>query len=152
MKKTFFYLLPVLIGISGYSQTVLEFNYDVSGNQTLRHIATSANAKNSIASDSIAIPASILSELSIENIENQFVVSPNPTSGLVQLSWLPELDELITRIELVSLISSETIPIQKVHGNTTSIDLSGKITGVYLINFYLDDSIIEKVQKKIIKY
>jgi len=143
------YTALLITGFAGYSQTVLNFNYDVSGNQTLRHEGT--NNRESVVADSIIDSKIPLIELSIEEIENQFSVSPNPTSGQVVLRWEPEFNEQIISIELVSLISSETTEIPQNKGNTITLDLSGKITGLYLVNFYLKNTTVPRVQKKIIK-
>lgn len=149
MKKTLFTLPILCLGYLGYSQTVLDFSFDASGNQTLRKGSSESFRTTTVVSDSIVSP---FSESLIETIENKFTVSPNPTSGVATLSWEAEFTEQIMNIEIISLLTSEKTSISRIKGNSVNIDLSGKITGVYVATFYLNNDIVQTVQKKIIKY
>ncbi|WP_299243001.1 hypothetical protein [uncultured Aquimarina sp.] len=152
MKKTLFYLFILSIGFMGQSQTVLSFTYDTSGNQSLRKEDVAISRANAVpASDSIPNPEDLMSAFTPETIENQFTVSPNPTVGSATLRWDPMFTEQITSIELTSLITGENTPIVQTRGNYISIDLSGKVTGLYVVTFYLKNEVTDKVQKKIIK-
>ncbi|WP_378181974.1 hypothetical protein [Aquimarina sp. SS2-1] len=151
MKQSLFYVFILLSGFVGYSQTVLDFSYDPSGNQMLRKESTASRSINTFTSDSIPSIEEPLKEITAETIENQFSVSPNPTAGAATLRWDPMFSEQITDIELISLMTSEKTPIKRTRGNSLSIDLSGKVTGLYVVTFYLNNETVKKVHKKIIK-
>lgn len=150
MKQTFFYLTILLLGCTVHSQTVLEFSYDSSGNQILRNDKTNSPVSRAIQSDSLSNLNS-LSGLSKETIENRFKVYPNPTSGEAILSWDELFTEQIISVELTNLVTNRKTPIKQIRGNSISVDLSGKITGLYIVTFYLKNTIVDNVQKKIIK-
>ncbi|WP_159092108.1 hypothetical protein [Aquimarina sp. Aq107] len=151
MKRKLFFMLILLLGFVSHSQTVLDFTYDPSGNQMLRKEGTASRSVQTAVSDSISYNKDPLNELTAEVIENHFTVSPNPTTGAATLRWDPMFSEQIINIELISLITSEKTPIKRTRGNSLSIDLSGKVTGLYVVTFYLNNETVNKVQKKIIK-
>ncbi len=154
MKKSLTFLAVLMC--YGYTQaqltdgSKLKFTYDTSGNQMLRDVSTASRANESLTEE----PEILLDEFTIsekESIENAFTVSPNPTAGRVTLQWKAEFSEQITSIELVSLITSERSPIAYSRGNSASIDITGKVTGLYLVVFHLNNTAVASVQKKLIK-
>ena len=152
MKKQLVYAV-LMISFSGmiHAQSIpvsLEFSYDAAGNQIKWQRETGDKEIDTVR-EVDTIPASII-DLE-ESIENRFHVTPNPTTGEVVLQWKAGVAEQITTIELVSLISSEKLKVTRGAGTTTSIDLTGKAPGVYLIIFYLNNPETPTVQKKIIK-
>lgn len=147
LRLLFFYNLLFSSSICK-SQTVLEFTYDVAGNQILRDIATDSQ---NTAADTIAT-IEVVEQLVEQSLNNQFTVSPNPTADAVTLSWFPEISENITHIELVSLITNQRQSIAHKKINSTTLNLSGKPPGLYVILFHLKNKNTPVVQKKLIKY
>ncbi len=150
MKKTLFYLIAFLLGFIGQAQTVLEYTYDQAGNQTVRKQKTSTDTPIEVFQTET--DSKLLESLSEEKINNKFKVSPNPTSGFAELSWDPDISESITKIELVSLVSSERTNVSFSRKNTVGINLSRKATGLYVVLFHLDNEKVPVVQKKIVKF
>ncbi len=151
MKKTFLYVLMLFIGFKMYSQTVLEYTYDEAGNQTFRKEKTSSSGDHSIIRP-IDTDDKKPDKITPQEINNKFIISPNPTSGLVELKWNSNLSESITKIELISIQSSERIDIPLTKNNLIGIDLSNKPAGLYIIFFHLNNETVSSVQKKIIKF
>ncbi len=150
MKKTFFYLIAFLLSYTGQAQTVLEYTYDQAGNQTVRKQKTSINTPIEVFQTET--DSKIIESLPEEKINNKFKVSPNPTSGFAELSWDPDISESITKIELVSLVSSERTNVSFSRKNTVGINLSRKVTGLYVVLFHLNNEKVPVVQKKIVKF
>lgn len=149
MKKITFYTLLFITGsFASYSQNILTFTYDNAGNQT--NYRFSAN-KASEASEENNKPLFEETISEKENLENQFSVSPNPTSSEVILSWQANVQEQITRIELVSMINSTSIAVGFGNKNSVGVNLSGKPTGLYIVIFHLNNPEVKSIQKKIIK-
>lgn len=146
------YFIVLFIPLSGYSQNTLTFTHDNAGNQMLRDFKnTDRTAATAQQQKEATTFEDELTNMSQEEIENFFEISPNPTSGRAVLSWKPEIAEQITNIELVSLVTSERKEIAISNKNTVQIDLTGKVTGLYIVIFHLKNTEIAEVQKKLLK-
>ena len=150
MKSHFKWALCLLLPVAVKAQTVLNYAYDPAGNQNQRYEGRSTKAEEETAAEAAT------AEEPVENLEeiisNKFRVSPNPTSGIANLQWEADMAEEILSIELTSLITSETTPVKFANSNQVSINLAGKVTGLYLVTFHLNNPDVPKVQKKIVKY
>jgi len=153
MKKQIIVSMMLLSGAYSYAQLTsgskLKFTYDTSGNQSLRN-ESSARANETLA-EVVETPLEELTISEKEIIENAFTVSPNPTTGIATLQWDPAFSEQIINIELVSLVTSQRFPVSDTKSNAVTIDLTGKVSGLYLVVFHLNNKALENVQKKLIK-
>ncbi len=156
-KFSWYHLLIVFLSLSGYAQKEenirVGFVYDQAGNQVVRFIKRpKPGGKKTLESQAKEVEAAPLFSFDDPvSIENQFEVSPNPTSGNATLSWQPEIATYIDRIELVSMVSSERKDIAFTEAHQVHINISGKTTGLYLVIFHLANAQVPTVQKKLVK-
>ncbi|UZO81357.1 T9SS type A sorting domain-containing protein [Aquimarina sp. ERC-38] len=153
MNKKQFILTILGISLSAFTYgqggiQIFAFKYDEAGNEINFQIPIPPSfgvaSKDELES---------IEKLTKENLlDDQFSVSPNPTSGEVTLQWNPDLHRDITAIRLVSLVNSESQAINFNTASSVSIDLSGKATGLYLVIFHLKGGSTPFVQKKVIKH
>ncbi len=90
-------------------------------------------------------------DLSLEEIANKIYVMPNPTSGLITISWEDEISNVITQIVITPMSGAYfEIPVSFSSGsNSASSNLSPYSTGMYVVRFTLNSG--EVVTKTIIK-
>ncbi len=141
-KTTTLFLVMSLLGSASIcAQTVIEFSYDPAGNQTLR------DKKEDPLGGGDGPP--IIDSPS--DIAERIFAFPNPTASKVTLSWDAGITKQITKIELISMMTSQTQPVSWRFTNSVSIELYSKPSGLYLVVFHLNNQQIQKVQKKIIR-
>lgn len=130
------------------TDTKLEFTYDASGNQILRDIHKESS--NPEADPIFVGEEQPINDISI-SIEEKFSVFPNPTAGKVTLSWYADVAKQVTKIELISMVTSQSQTIIRDTLTSVVVDLTLKPSGLYLIVFHLRNPQTPKIQKKIVK-
>jgi len=152
MKKYVFTVLCLLMTTVTFSQSKLIFSYDSASNQVERkycengdcNTAKSANKKEEV---SIEEPEETIAENT--ELDNSLAIFPNPTKGLLTLTWHQDYSNSINEIVLID-ISSKVHQVPYRSGNhEANIDLSSWPIGMYIVKFFLKDG--TTLTKKIIK-
>lgn len=116
-----------------------------AGEQQMRLDITNNNAFNVDNLLFTLVSATSISENEI--FENQFVVSPNPTSGILKIDLPEGLIDAENQLELIS-ITGEKVGIYSVNGASTIIDVSELAQGLYFVRLIHEDiSLMQKVVK-----
>ena len=79
----------------------------------------------------------------VDNLNNQFVVFPNPASGHLTVSCSQNSTSDSYRIEILN-IQGQTILQQQIQQNQSDIDLRGLAKGVYILRLYSNDKTVVK--------
>ncbi len=149
MKKSFLFVVAMscfhYMQAQNPTETKLKFTYDASGNQTLRDLASADGGGGDGLPDEPPVVDTP------EPISHLIYVSPNPTDGKVNIRWDLRHIGRVTRIELISMINSQREEVTIGPGNSASIDLSLKPSGLYVVSFHISSKTNRVVQKKIIR-
>jgi hypothetical protein len=116
------------------------FSYDTAGNQD--SIFYCEDGKDDTTVDDIVI--------SLEEIANRIYVSPNPTTGVVNISWEQEVNNLIAGITVSPMNgSSLDIPVTILSSNSAQFNLTTYSDGFYAVRFVLNSN--QTITKTVIK-
>ncbi|MBB4807699.1 hypothetical protein HNP38_003015 [Chryseobacterium defluvii] len=145
MKKVL-YVFPVII-FQGLASQTLSFEYDSGGNQVVRQYCASCAPYSKTATNK----ADLISKEEFPPPAYQAKVYPNPTKDKVNLTWSPELGDMIQKIEYVSYNFTQyrEIPFKKGEHRVT-LDLSSQPVGMYVVIFHLNTG--EKLTYKVLKH
>ena len=137
MKHLLPFLLTLIAGNLFFIQTThcqvtVSYTYDAAGRRIERNIIvlnsanTDALNKNAVFTDSL---------------ENQkVIIYPNPTKGELKVEIQGNRKDIKITINLYSL-TGKLLQTQNPTSNTFSLDLSGYVTGTYILKIRLGDKV-----------
>ncbi|WP_333662239.1 lamin tail domain-containing protein [Chishuiella changwenlii] len=83
------------------------------------------------------------------NYDDLFFVTPNSTTGIINISWDKSMENSLSKIYVVPFNDSKSIEVKFNNKEFTSYNLSSFPAGIYFVEFVLENGQI--VSKKIIK-
>ena len=142
MKLNPRYLLTMGLALGTYcavAQSQITFSYDAAGNQVMRQYCPSPTA--------CASSQRTAQEASPAEPEDSFTIYPNPTQGLLYLSWKETMGQKLQTVTLLDLSGrSVSIPFQQ-QGSSAQLQLAQWPSGLYFIQFGFEDN--TKITKRI---
>lgn len=139
LKHALAFTVLTTMAFSSASQTV-SYTYDGSGNRTRREIVMSRkNAPNRAGIYDIHVE----DKLSDRDVR----IYPNPTRGMLRVDIPDYLPDDYGQIHLYNL-SGQTILTTSIHSSSTTLDISARQNGVYILHISLNG---KSISWKIIK-
>jgi hypothetical protein len=135
------------------SDTYIEdqcFIFDAAGNQETNQLCPEDDDSDS-SDTSGDDDSQTETDYTTEEIANKIYISPNPTSGLLNISWDSDISQTISNIVIAPMTgSSLEIPVTiPNNSNSATADLSPYSNGFYVVRFTLTTS--EVITKTVIK-
>jgi len=139
-----------IVASENVSDTYLEeqcFTFDVAGNQENNQLCPDNDSDSSDTGDD----GSSDTDFTTEEIANKIYIVPNPTSGLLNISWDADIGDTISHIVIAPMTgSSLEIPVSiPNNSNAATADLSPYSNGFYVVRFTLNNG--EVITKTVIK-
>ncbi|UZO82100.1 T9SS type A sorting domain-containing protein [Aquimarina sp. ERC-38] len=150
MKPKILFILLLLPLLHAKAQSILiGFTHDAAGNVASWKKVTGFLKK---PTDSLIVQDINQDALLTDgSLEDQITLYPNPVAHTLHINWTSQISNLVTKVQLVSVLGTVDTPITITQVGSISIDLSTKPTGLYFIKFYLQDQAQTIIKKKIIK-
>lgn len=143
MRKKTLSLFTFVIGIFGYCQSSVFFDYDEAGNQKYRGPASfSKQSSDDLDENKKKVSVSQPQAMDEKTFWKQIRLYPVPVNDVLTIDWTDELDQLI---ESVSLYQHSTVhwkfQQQNAHNlnKQLRINMTGYDWGVYVLHFTLKD-------------
>lgn len=130
MKKLILILPLLLIMLSVYGQTEIEYFYDNAGNRISKEIVLSQNSPQSRNSEK--------SSYSDKLLEYTIKIYPNPTKGNLQIDILGVNNDTEGDIGLYN-VKGRQIGKVKVNGGKIYFDLTAQPAGIYILIIRIED-------------
>ena len=126
------------------------FTFDAAGNQETNQLCPEDDNSNSSDTNNDD-DSQTETDYTTEEIANKIYISPNPTNGLLTISWDADISQTISNIVIAPMTgSSLEIPVTiPNNSNTATADLSPYSNGFYVVRFTLTSG--EVVTKTVIK-
>lgn len=152
LKSCLLQIIGLCITTIAFSQdNTLNFSYNDIGNQILRESSYSVNTvSNKKLVDEQANEQLTDKQKLVDDLKNQLVLYPNPTKDIIYVNLPSKYMTLISEISLIDF-TGKTIPLfyKRNKGDKLKIDFTIQPTGIYIVQFRLEGSLI--VTKRIIK-
>lgn len=132
MKRAVTTVCHVFLGLMAYGQPTpkLVFSYDKAGNQMKRQYCVGECHVKDAGSRS--------DETAVSDFES-VMMSPNPTSGVLQLHWNKEFVDQLLQVSLANLQGVQLLIQTPSQSESMTLDLSGYPVGIYLAQFVFSD-------------
>ncbi len=125
--------LAVLLCIATHIDAQVHFAYDSDGNMTQRRVVI-VSSKVDKNNPQIINPV-------FDNVEEQKItLYPNPTKGVFQIG-VTQLDSKKKNLAVLYSLNGIKLIELNLSSDLTSVDLSEKPSGVYLLDIYLGEKI-----------
>ena len=109
------------------------FSYDISGNNvsSIDCLAEEESDNNN--------PVTEFTSAEIDEIASQIYLTPNPTAGVVHISWEDSVIGKISSIQVVNTAGISIGPIITITSvtNSTNFNIINQPSGIYIVNFTL---------------
>lgn len=116
----------------GHAQSTVEFYYDNAGNRILRQVYVMKSNSNENNYDSESDTLSDTTGI------HEFVLFPNPTRDVLQISASNSFLDLSNKMVRVYDLTGKELINESVVGQVTILDFSKFITGVYIVRMLAD--------------
>ena len=138
MKKLWICILLLQAAMTMSAQSVT-YAYDAAGNRTARVITINKSP---------AAPEETITALPDLIAENEILIYPNPTKGILSVEIKDYSNEMKAEFQLMDL-SGRTIINRKAASSTQTFDLSRQSAGIYLLQIRINgESVVWKIIKQ----
>lgn len=125
MKKIVLLLTVILIYMTSYSQNIIAYDYDDSGNRIARYVVVLKTSKvDTSGKTDIKEYKGLLGKQNVS-------VFPNPTQGIINVQFT-EIPAEVTILEIYDM-NGRIIHTVVLNGTSSIIDLSGQSSGTYIM-------------------